>query len=99
MRTTDNPVLVVAALPRADSPSGDRYVAEREGQTAWTMNVSAGGEVPLPEGILAQLRSSEHVSHQFDPATARARDLCATDLEKKAKSDRDSDSMALEKFQ
>ena len=30
-RTEDSPIVVVAALPRADSPSADRYVAERQG--------------------------------------------------------------------
>ena len=80
-RTADNPVLVVAALPRADSPFAHQYVAEREGQTAWTRD---GGSVGLPAAVLTQLRSSEHVCHQFNPSTARARDLCATELESKA---------------
>merc|ERR1712060_54331 len=47
-RTADSPVLVVAALPRADSPSAKQYVDEREGQTAWTMDGVEGAE-PLPE--------------------------------------------------
>ena len=39
-RNRDDPTVVVAALPRADSPSAKRYVAEREGETAWTMHLS-----------------------------------------------------------
>ena len=38
-RTPERPMLVVAALPRADSPSAERYVAERKGETAWTMDL------------------------------------------------------------
>ena len=35
----------------------------------------------LPEEVVAQLQSSDHVSHTFNPATARARDMCAAELE------------------
>ena len=84
-RTAESPALVVAALPRADSPSAARYAAEREGQTAWTMGDGGGADAAaLPEEVLAQLRSSEHVSHQFNPATARRGDLGATELENTA---------------
>ena len=84
-RSEEQPVLTVAALPRADSPSAQRYVAEREGQTAWTRDCH-GDAPPLPEAALEQLRSSDHVSHAFNPATARARDLCTNELEGRAKS-------------
>ena len=84
-RTEEQPVLTLAALPRADSPSAQRYVAEREGQTAWTRDCH-GDAPPLTEEALVQLRSSDHVSHTFNPATARARDLCANELEGRAKS-------------
>ena len=77
-RTEDSPIVVVAALPRADSPSADRYVAERQGETAWTMELD---DDALPEEVVAQLQSSDHVSHTFNPATARARDMCAAELE------------------
>eukprot|EP00966_Prymnesium_polylepis_P305605 7062169-Prymnesium_polylepis.1 len=83
-RTDDSPALVVAALPRADSPSANQYVAERRGQTAWTRD---GGEdvAALPEeGTVRLVQSSEHVSHLFNLATARRRDLCATELERRA---------------
>ena len=61
-------------LPRADSPSADRYVKEREGQTAWTMRLEDGAEVAVPEEILAQVTCAEHVSYQFNP-NARQEDL------------------------
>lgn len=35
-RTADNPAIVIAALPRDDSPSAAEYVAEVWGKTAWT---------------------------------------------------------------
>ena len=82
-RTEQCPVLTVAALPRADSPSAQRYVAEREGQTAWSRDCD-GDAPPLPEEALEQLRASDRVSHTFNPATARARDLCANELEGRA---------------
>ena len=73
---------MIATLPRADSPSAGRYVAERRGETAWTMEEAAdGGVEALPEAdCVAQQRMYEHVSHPFNPATARKRDLCATEL-------------------
>jgi len=40
-RTADTPNIVVAALPRADSPSAAEYVAEITGRTAWTRELSA----------------------------------------------------------
>ena len=84
-RTEDNPVVVVAALPRADSPSANRYVAEREGETAWTMQLSEeesiGVEkIALPDQLANQIGQREHVGAQakmpavaFDP-NARAWD-------------------------
>ena len=84
-RTEQCPVLTVAALPRADSPSAQRYVAERAGQTAWTRDCD-GDAPPLPEEALEQLRASDRVSHTFNPATARARDLCTNELEGRAES-------------
>ena len=77
-------MLTVAALPRADSPSAQRYVAEREGRTAWTRDCH-GDAPPLPEEALVRLRSSDRVSHAFNPATARVRDLCANELEGRGK--------------
>jgi len=63
----------VAALPRADSPSAERYVKEREGQTAWTMHLQEGRRT-LPSEILAQVEVGEHVDYQFNP-NARMEDL------------------------
>jgi hypothetical protein len=40
-RTAEKPNIVVAALPRADSPSAAEYVAEITGRTAWTRELSA----------------------------------------------------------
>ena len=68
-RTEQCPVLTVAALPRADSPSAERYVKEREGQTAWTMQ----GTI-VPSEILAQVEVGEHVDYQFNP-NARMEDV------------------------
>ena len=72
-RTEQCPVLTVAALPRADSPSAERYVKEREGQTAWTMHLQEG-LLTLPGEILAQVEVGEHVDYQFNP-NARMEDL------------------------
>ena len=88
-RTAEDPVLVVATLPRADSPSVDKYVAERQGKTAWTMDklMDAQGGVTLtapPNDAVTVRSSAEHVSlHVYNPTTARSRDLCATELESK----------------
>ena len=87
-RTDACPELTVAALPRADSLSAQRYVAERHGQTAWTRDAE-GDAPPLPEETLAQLRSLDRGSAgsrqcMFNPATARARDLCSTELDGRA---------------
>ena len=93
-RTQERPALVVAALPRADSPSADRYVAEREGPSAWSTEgdgADRGGQWAAPRPGEAspearQRQASEHpvqacrMLPQFNPATARARDLCATEL-------------------
>jgi len=72
-RTEDQPTLVVATLPRSDSPSAERYVLEREGETAWTMHLTDGGIEYLPEEITAQVEQGEHVYHTFNP-NARAWD-------------------------
>ena len=58
---------MIASLPRADSPSADRYVREREGETAWTMHLRDGleaGAGPSPT-VLSQITEREHVSHQY----------------------------------
>lgn len=71
-RTAENPVIVVAALPRADSPSAERYVREREGETAWTMHLTdeLGVEkVDLPEQLAAQIERREHVALQAGMTT------------------------------
>jgi len=71
------PTLVIAALPRADSPSAARYVQEREGETAWTMDPGEPAE-NLPDTIVTQLEQRVHVSHQFDPnARSADQDLAA----------------------
>lgn len=91
----ESPILVVATLPRADSPSAKRYVAEREGETAWTMNLSEKDmrsveKVSLPDQVGAQIGLREHVSGQattsggtswgtFDP-NARADDEGVSDV-------------------
>ena len=81
-RSADKPILVVASLPRDDSPSAERYVAEREGETAWTMHLSDAemasvDKVDLPIQVGAQINDREHVGAQvqvqFDP-DARAWD-------------------------
>mgnify|MGYP006092377669 CR=1 FL=1 len=81
-RGDDDPKLVIAVLPRADSPSADRYVAEREGETAWTMHLSDAeltgtDKIALPNELANQIGQREHVSAQaasvFDP-NARAWD-------------------------
>lgn len=66
-RNKEYPALVVAALPRADSPSADRYVREREGETAWTMHLTDGGgadKVDLPQQLAAQIAQRENVALQ-----------------------------------
>lgn len=83
-RTESSPMLVIATLPREDSPSAARYAAERRGETAWTMELSeedrrSAEKAALPEQVGAQIASREHVSAQanaygsFDP-NARADD-------------------------
>jgi len=86
-RSKERSVVVIATLPRADSPSAARYVAERVGETAWTMHLSeresVGVEkIALPEQLAQQIGRREHVSAQaanaqpptsFDP-NARAWD-------------------------
>ena len=71
-RTEERPVVVIAALPREDSPSAARYVAEREGETAWTMHLDAD-ELVLPMQVQQQLTQRDNVNLQFDPK-ARADD-------------------------
>jgi len=84
MRTDESPILVIATLPRDDSPSAARYVAERRGETAWTMDLSeevmaSSAKIELPDQVGAQIASREHVGAQvaspsaFDP-NARAWD-------------------------
>ena len=73
-RTADSPILVIAALPRADSPSAARYVAEREGETAWTMNLGEGGlrsveRVELPDALALQIDQREHAGAQVEAPT------------------------------
>ena len=68
-RTDERPELVVATLPRADSPSAERYAAERDGETAWTMRLDDDAPRPeLPLEIKAQLEERTHTNrHTFDP--------------------------------
>jgi len=74
-RSEEAPILVIATLPRDDSPSAKRYVAEREGETAWTMHLSdeaysSSEKIDLPSQVGAQISSREHVGAQVDgPAT------------------------------
>ena len=75
-RTEENPVVVVASLPRADSPSAEKYLKERDGETAWTMQLSeaelAGvDKVQLPEQMAAQIDQREHVALQAAAADTR----------------------------
>ena len=53
-RTAERPMLVLAALPRADSPSAERYVAEREGETAWTMDLGDDAQLTIPRAARPQ---------------------------------------------
>lgn len=71
-RTDEQPALVVAALPRADSISAARYVQEREGETAWTMDLG-DDDLVVPDQVANQLTQRDHVSlqYKFDP-NARA---------------------------
>ena len=71
-RGEDDPAVVVAVLPRADSPSAARYVAERQGETAWTMDLSdeestGVGKIALPDELTNQIGQREHVSAQAQP--------------------------------
>lgn len=81
-RSDDSPTLVIAALPRSDSPSAAAYVAEREGATAWTMFAGDDGDAEgddsceLPTEVTAQIKKGWDSFRAFDP-NARARDLCA----------------------
>ena len=43
-RTTERPTVVIAALPRDDSPSADEYVRELSGRTTWTQQGVAQAE-------------------------------------------------------
>jgi len=64
-RTGEDAVVVIAALPREDSPSADRYVREREGETAWTMHLDDDDlTVDLPSQLTNQITQREHVSSQ-----------------------------------
>lgn len=72
-RTESSPMLVIASLPREDSPSASRYAAERRGETAWTMELSdedrrSAEKAALPEQVGAQIASREHVSAQANAA-------------------------------
>jgi len=79
-RTAESSVLVVAALPRADSPSAGHYMAERSGRSAWTMGSDADGDMVVQPAVWP--RSSGHFSpHAFNPAVARTRDLSANEIE------------------
>ena len=84
-RTPQQPELTIASLPRADSPSAERYVAEREGETAWTMHVKEGGSKwdrgAIPDQVSAQIGQRQHLDLQFDPTKAREWDIdTGTDL-------------------
>ena len=84
-RTPQQPELTIASLPRADSPSAERYVAEREGETAWTMHVKEGGSKwdrgAIPDQVSAQIGQRQHLDLQFDPTKAREWDIdTVTDL-------------------
>ena len=71
--------LVIAALPREDSPTAARYVREREGETAWTMHIKEGDLMPeLPAQVRAQMEQKEHTPFTFDP-NARSADRCSID--------------------
>ena len=62
-RTAEQPQLVIAVLPRSDSPSADRYARERQGLTGWTI-------VPeKPRDDAGGTRTNNHRSY-FGPATA-----------------------------
>ena len=68
-RTAERPILVVAALPRADSPSAERYVAERKGETAWTMDLGDDAQLTIPRGVRPQ--STPPPMKAFDPNARR----------------------------
>jgi len=82
VRSDDSPAIVIAALPRSDSPSAAAYVAEREGATAWTMLAHEDGDgadddtCELPTEVTEQIKRGWDSFRAFDP-NARARDLCA----------------------
>lgn len=68
-RSGEERTLVVAALPRADSPSAARYVREREGETAWTMALEEEGEgasrspskkAAVPSEVATQITERTH---------------------------------------
>lgn len=63
-RTAERPMLVVAALPRADSRSAARYVAERRGETAWTMDID-------DEALGAPAPRERRAHMPFDPNARR----------------------------
>ena len=48
-RTAERPTIVIAALPRADSPSAEDYLREQQGRTMWT---KAPQETPAPRDEL-----------------------------------------------
>ena len=91
-RTAQCPVVVVAALPRADSPSAERYASESRGPLAWATEASVDGAdrgAAQREASDVGCDEADHkewsfVSHPFNPATARARDLSATELARRA---------------
>ena len=72
------PASAAAALPRADSPSADRYIREREGETAWTMQLSEADysrsveKIDLPDEVAKRISAREHVGTQVSTAGAAA---------------------------
>ena len=65
-------MLVVAALPRADSPSAERYVAERKGETAWTMDLGDDVQLTIPRGGPSSMHPREPPPmRKFDPNARR----------------------------
>ena len=71
-RTPERPMLVVAALPRADSPSAERYVAERKGETAWTMDLGDDVQLTIPRGGPSSMHPREPPPmRKFDPNARR----------------------------
>ena len=78
-RTNEQKQLVIASLPRADSPSAERYLAEREGETAWTMHLSEEesigvDRIELPDALAKQIGQREHVGAQAERKPMKAFD-------------------------